>query len=92
MKRASRRGRTSCASPRAEGETREGTASCTSLGRSAIPRRYLIIVRVRPHLSWKIFGDGLLAWAIREEAEKAAEAYREALPNQEWKVVPLGET
>jgi len=53
---------------------------------------YLIIVRVRPHLPWKIFGDGLLVWATPEEAERAAAAYREALPHQEWKVVPQGET
>jgi hypothetical protein len=68
------------------------SASRISRGRSAIPRCYLIIVRVRPHLPWKILGDGLLVWPTREEAEKAAEAYREALPHQEWKVVPQGET
>ena len=49
-------------------------------------------MRVRPHLPWKIFGEGLLVWATREQAEKAAGAYREALPQQEWKVVPQGET
>jgi hypothetical protein len=57
----------------------------------ATPRCYLIIVRADPHHSWKIFGAGVLVWATREEAETAAEAYRQSLPNQEWKVVPQGE-
>ena len=60
--------------------------------RSATPGCYLVIVRVRPNLPWKIFGEGLLVWVTREEFEAAAEAYREALPKQEWKVVPQGET